>query len=132
MKKQDLVFDKFQKFWEELDEQEQRALWDVMSALRGPDSMVDSIKYLTTSRIRALFIWGNKKVEATTIKGAYAFNTLTKARRHCGDNPLTPKEVRQILVKGCHFKDHVFLALNALGKRYPVKVKSIKKSIGWK
>lgn len=49
-----VVLDGFFNTVAQLDEQEQRKIWFILTALRGPDIENPSLKYVTTARIRAM------------------------------------------------------------------------------
>lgn len=131
-KKQNSVFDKFQEFWGGLNKDEQKALWDVMSAIRGPDVGVgdmEGIKFLSTSRIRPLLLGRN------SAKYGFSFSSLREAKdrgRKYDIGIPTPGKSKKALRKASswHFKLHLVSALVALKSRYPTKVSSIAKSVG--
>ncbi len=131
MTKQNSVFDKFQEFWKDLDYNEQKDLWDVMTALRGPDvphsRKMEQIKLLTTARIRFLLIGA----ERDGARG-YVLRSLAEAKRCIGSPPLSPKKAKEFICQPqhTHFRSHLYIALKALIEQYPVAAKSIYKSIG--
>jgi hypothetical protein len=64
---------------------EQKALWDVLSALRGPDDMKDAVKHVTTARIR---------------KAAFPL-CANKAGEHLVSTQSTDKQGKSIVVASC-------------------------------
>lgn len=131
-KKQNSVFDKFQKFWRTLTRGEQKALWDVMAAVRGPDNGSNAIKFLTTARIRHLLIGGSRKERQADTHwfSAYIFSSLREAKEDGVSCRITPKKAKEELYDNVHFDKHIRAALRALQLRYWTKVSSIAKSIG--
>lgn len=134
MKKQNSVFDKFQEFWKGLDSSEQKDLWDVMTALRGPDMEGNefiTLKLLTTARIRALLI--PKPYE---VFGFYIIDSLKTAKKaielRSSLPALSPTQAYRLLTNFNleHFAKHFRNSLYVLGKRYPKVCKSIAKSVG--
>lgn len=134
MKKQNSVFDKFQEFWGGLNYDEQRDLWDVMTALRGPDEEGESliqVKLLSTARIRSLLV--GKRLGGRGTKG-FVFDSTAKAKEYCNaayrKDALTPKGIKRILDNSYHFKNHLEMALESLKCKYPRAVNAIARSIG--
>jgi len=50
------ALEKFHAFWKGLDDDERGKLWDIFSAIRGPDSESSGLKRQFSSRIRAELI----------------------------------------------------------------------------
>lgn len=85
---------------------ESKKLWDILTALRGPDSDIDDIKYATTSVIRktiGLTCEGgeNDKIGAIILSDSY---------NKC--------ETRQSDLKSWHFDSHVRSAFDTLGLKW--------------
>ncbi len=136
MKKQNSVFDKFQDFWGGLKDSERKDLWDVMTALRGPDlygSKFEVVKMHTTARIRALLIPKNKR---TSMSGCFVFDTVKEINKWIKESLNYTRLSREDIVetfrtyKLDHFTQHFRNALAALEKRYSRKTKAIAKSLG--
>ena len=137
--KQNSVFDKFQKFWEELNEEERGNLWDVMTALRGPDfengAVSDMLKALTTARVRALFIPKNSR---SGVGGYWIFDSLKAVNDHFKQwehrymQISSVRDAKDLLYsqEARHFKAHFSNALFALSGKYKAKTEAIAKVVG--
>ena len=105
---------KFRKFYFALPKEEQKALFFIMTALRGGDSNASStLKIFTTARVRgALF----GKSEREFIGRALCFASLKKARVY-QDNFTPDDNLRDLWQQAdYHFKQHIQSAISALRK----------------
>lgn len=131
MRKKLNLVQKFRKFFFSLPIEEQKALWDIMTALRSEDMGSLSLKLFTTSRIRgALFGESN-----TGFLGRALIVTnprLAKkylSRFGFGSLDSSPQGLKSLYKRSnIHFKDHFRMAVNALLKHgFKGKVKDLER-----
>ena len=113
--KQNLV-QKFRKFYFALPKEEQIALWDIMSAMRGEDSGNDTLKVFTTARIRGALL-GISKISFAN--RALVFASLRKAKSYTNKRNFF-EDKREVITlwqqSHYHFKQHIQSAIEALRK----------------
>ncbi|MCK5602656.1 hypothetical protein KAR91_12320 [Candidatus Pacearchaeota archaeon] len=111
---------KFRHFWSKLSESEQGDLWNILTALRGPDKGNSAAKYVTASRIRGELL-GKRFICLKSIHGAYAFCSKEDAVAFCSlsEEIETGDDVRREC--GAHFANHFTRAVEALKKHVPEK-----------
>lgn len=122
---------KFRKFFFALPKNEQKAMWDIMSAIRSEDGGNDNLKSYTTSRIRGSLLGKS----ATTIYGAIVFASLRKANNYqvAQGYELSEERQKELLVKtNFHWRAHLKCAIRALKKYgFKGKVKDLEKFSDW-
>lgn len=92
---------KFRKYWEDLDFDERRSMWYILTALRGPDADDSyAMKNLTTGRIR-YELFGVKL--AREIQGSWA--NVTPPKKKWPDT--------KHLNASSHFLGHIYSALTS-------------------
>lgn len=109
---------KFRKFYYALPQDEQKALFAILTALRGEDSRSSTfLKIFTTARIRgALF----GKSQKDFCKRALCFASFKKAKAYNTDGyfpPVPTQLMKNWRQADSHFKQHIQSAIEALKKR---------------
>ena len=117
MKKKLNLVQKFRKFFFSLPKDEQRALWDIMTALRSEDGGSFALKCFTTARLRgALF----GKTDTGFLKRAMMFTNPRLAKKYCRNFSWALRVDSELKTNykkaNIHFKDHFRMAINALLK----------------
>jgi len=107
---------KFRKFYFALPKEEQIALYDIMTALRGEDSGSFTLKTFTTARVRGALFGISQKDFA---RRGMVFASLKKAQAYdrrswTGDDKLSIREKWEKANE--HFRDHIKSAIEALRK----------------
>lgn len=100
---------------ESIEEFEKRKLWNILTALRGPDNSNDfSTKEATTAVVRAHFFWKDGHIPRDFIdRGRDLFGSIIRedSTRHA------LKRVRDD-DGGVHFRSHVLKAFDAFGLKW--------------
>lgn len=106
------LIERFRGFWGTLTLREKKDLWDIMTALRGNDQENDTLKYITTCRIRGELLGTEHKKSTTCIV-------------YCSPNNKVIKRVacpRGVFSKsGWHSRHHTRSAIEALARYVPKK-----------
>jgi len=105
---------KFKKFWRSLSDEEQNALYTVMTAIRGPDTSNLRFKSRTTARIRYELFGEKRKSNHSSIYGG----CYTRSKIHEDMHPITRDEFYNATKIGLstHFLSHTKFAIFELAK----------------
>jgi len=129
------VLQKFRAFWSLLDGIEREDLWDILTALRGPDppnseNMHNGIKYdvlksFTTCRIRGELL----PYHGVILKHWLIAKTLDEIQFCNGGEKLPSPKKQKELFKNApgHFFYHVQAAIRAILKYQPTSARDLKK-----
>ncbi len=104
MTKKKTCVEKFQYMWNKLDEEEKRDLYELLSAVRGPDFDDDDLKMITTAKIR-VFLFGSQEA----LKYTGSLNN---------SDPILESDIKQCptVSDKQHFGNHVARAYDVINK----------------
>jgi len=134
------VLQKFRAFWSLLDGIEREDLWDILTALRGPDppnseNMHNGIKYdvlksFTTCRIRGELL---RPPDPVFHRALIARTSADIPWCNEDEKQPSPKKQKKIFKNApMHFLNHVENAIRAILKYQPTTAKDLKKFLNVK
>ncbi len=107
MTKRKTSVQKFQKFWSKLSPTEHKELWNLMSAIRGPDDFNEMIKEQTTAKIRGFLFptENNNRVDyLDDVGGLFSRESIYDS------------DMKFLKTAQDHFKSHVICAYVVISK----------------
>jgi len=101
---------KFREYWQELDEESRLKMWNILTALRGPDNpSTDKEKTMTTAKIR-YYLFG----DSIEYYNLYFKNYEKYIGFEVNSEPLSIKDLKYVWEKDIHFSNHIVLAYGTI------------------
>ena len=101
---------KFRGYWSQLTKDEQQEMWNILTALRGPDNpSTDKEKTMTTAKIR-YYLFG----DSIEYYNLYFKNYEKYIGFEVNSEPLSIKDLKYVWEKYIHFSNHIVLAYGTI------------------